>query len=327
MPDEASTSSPAPWRVDRHDHQQITRVRRQYNQWVADQTLEDYALRFTADKARRWSPFRVGSAAFGAISFLACEAIGGSLTLTYGFSNTILAIAVVSVVIFFTSLPIGYYASKFGVDMDLLTRGAGFGYIGSTITSLIYAGFTFILFAVEASIMSQALVMCLDIPIALAHVISALVVLPIAALGIRVISSMQLWTQPIWLVLQLAPLIYLMIVDAETISGWTSYAGEHQGTGFNLLLFGAYGRAVTSSAITFVSKAAVESDLAERLGVLKELVPVSGTRTVNKAAMIHNNFAPTVEVDPETYEVRVNGDIVTCEPAKVLAMAQRYFLF
>lgn len=239
MPDEASTSSPAQWRDDRHDHQQITRVRRQYNQWVADQTLEDYALRFTADKARRWSPFRVGSAAFGAISFLACEAIGGSLTLTYGFSNTILAIAVVSVVIFFTSLPIGYYASKFGVDMDLLTRGAGFGYIGSTITSLIYAGFTFILFAVEASIMSQALVMCLDIPIALAHVISALVVLPIAALGIRVISSMQLWTQPIWLVLQLAPLVYLMIVDAETISGWTSYAGEHQGTGFNLLLFGA----------------------------------------------------------------------------------------
>ena len=92
-------------------------------------------------------------------------------------------------------------------------------------------------------------------------------------------------------------------------------------------MFGAYGRAVTASAITFVSKAAVESDLAERLGVLKELVPVSGTRTVNKAAMIHNNFAPTVEVDPETYEVRVNGDIVTCEPAKVLPMAQRYFLF
>jgi signal transduction histidine kinase/CheY-like chemotaxis protein len=222
-------------------HQQITRVRRQYNQWAADQTLEDYALRFTADKARRWSPFRVGNAAFGAISFLACEAIGGSLTLNFGFTNTMLAIAVVSVLIFVTSLPIGYYAAKFGVDMDLLTRGAGFGYIGSTITSLIYAGFTFILFAVEASIMSQALTMCLGIPIAISHVISALVVLPIAALGIRVISRMQLWTQPIWLVLQLAPLIYLMIADAGTIDGWTAFTGERGAgvAGFNLLLFGA----------------------------------------------------------------------------------------
>jgi signal transduction histidine kinase/CheY-like chemotaxis protein len=233
----AAEASDGP-RVARN-HQRITRVRRQYNQWVADQTLEDYALRFTADKARRWSPFRVGNAAFGAVSFLACEAIGGSLTLTYGFTNAMLAIAVVSVLIFFTSLPIGYYAAKFGVDMDLLTRGAGFGYIGSTITSLIYAGFTFILFAFEASIMSQALVMCLGIPIALAHVISALVVLPIAALGIRVISRMQLWTQPIWLLLQLAPLVYLIIADSSTIEGWTSYASKDGVAGFNFLLFGA----------------------------------------------------------------------------------------
>ncbi len=92
-------------------------------------------------------------------------------------------------------------------------------------------------------------------------------------------------------------------------------------------MFGAYGRAVTSSSITFVSKAAVESGLQDRLDVAKELVPVSGTRTVNKASMIHNNFAPKVDVDPETYEVRVNGDIVTCEPAKILPMAQRYFLY
>jgi len=92
-------------------------------------------------------------------------------------------------------------------------------------------------------------------------------------------------------------------------------------------MFGAFGRAVTASAVTFVSKAAVESGLQDRLDVAKELVPVTGTRTVNKAAMIHNNFTPQVDVDPETYEVRVNGDIITCEPAKILPMAQRYFLF
>jgi len=214
-------------------------VRRQYNQWVADQTLEDYALRFTADKARRWSSFRVGQTALGAISFLACEAIGGTITLTFGFTNAMLAILAVGILIFLTSLPIGYYAAKSGVDMDLLTRGAGFGYIGSTITSLIYASFTFILFAVEATIMSQALVMVLGIPIAFAHVVTALMVLPIAALGIRVISKVQLWSQPVWLILQFAPFAYLLLSNHDVVRGWTGFSGlDHTHGGFELLSFG-----------------------------------------------------------------------------------------
>jgi signal transduction histidine kinase/CheY-like chemotaxis protein len=220
--------------------QRIVRVRRQYNQWVADQTLEDYSLRFTADAARRWSPFRVGNTALGAISFLACEAIGGSITLAYGTVNALAAIAAVGVLIFISSLPIGYYAAKFGVDMDLLTRGAGFGYIGSTITSLIYACFTFILFSVEATIMSQALLLCLGIPLPIAHLISALMVLPIAAYGIRFISGMQLLTQPAWLLLQAAPLLVMLRASASTVSGWTGFAGSAPlGTGgFDLLQFG-----------------------------------------------------------------------------------------
>jgi signal transduction histidine kinase/CheY-like chemotaxis protein/purine-cytosine permease-like protein len=220
-------------------HQQIVRVRRKYNQWVADQTLEDYALRFTADKARRWSSFRVGQTALGAISFLACEAIGGTITLTFGFTNAMLAILAVGILIFLTSLPIGYYAAKSGVDMDLLTRGAGFGYIGSTVTSLIYASFTFILFAVEATIMSQALVMVLGIPIAFAHVVTALMVLPIAALGIRVVSKVQLWSQPVWLILQFAPFAYLLLSNHDVVHGWTGFPGlDHAHGGFELLSFG-----------------------------------------------------------------------------------------
>ena len=124
--------------------QQIFRVRRNYNQWVANQTLEDYALRFTAKSARRWSNARVATTALGAISFLALEAIGGAITLHYGFTNSLVAIISVSLIIFLTAIPISFYAAKYGVDIDLLTRGAGFGYIGSTITSLIYASFTFI---------------------------------------------------------------------------------------------------------------------------------------------------------------------------------------
>ena len=220
--------------------QRIARVRRQYNQWVGNQTLEDYALRFTARGARRWSLFRVSNTALGAISFLACEAIGGSLTLAYGFNNTVAAILAVGALIFLTGLPIGYYASKYGVDVDLLTRGAGFGYIGSTITSLIYACFTFLLFSVEAVIMAVALEMWFGMPLWAAYIVCALVVIPIVTYGIRFISGLQLWTQPVWLVLQIAPLAYIALSDQQAIDDWTSFAGRHGDAagGFDLLLFG-----------------------------------------------------------------------------------------
>ena len=105
--------------------QKIVRVRRSYNQWVANQTLEDYALRFTAKSARRWSSARVANTAIGAISFLALEAIGGAITVNYGFTNATVAILVVGALILLTSLPIAYYASTYGVDIDLLTPRRG----------------------------------------------------------------------------------------------------------------------------------------------------------------------------------------------------------
>ncbi|MDE1145999.1 MAG: ATP-binding protein [Azospirillaceae bacterium] len=205
--------------------QRIVRERRQYNQLAASQTLEDYALRFTATRARRWSSFRVANTAFGAISFLACEAIGGSATLTYGYTNATAAILAVALLMFLVGLPITYYAARYGVDIDLLTRGAGFGYLGSTVTSLIYASFTFLLFSIEASIMSAALQMALGIPLWLAHIISSLVVIPIAVYGIRLISRMQLLTQPIWLVLQLAPLAYLALNHRADLAAWRQFPG------------------------------------------------------------------------------------------------------
>lgn len=78
--------------------QSIFRVRRNYNQWVANQTLEDYALRFTAKSARRWSASRVANTALGAISFLALEAIGGAITIHYGFDNAVAAICAVALI-------------------------------------------------------------------------------------------------------------------------------------------------------------------------------------------------------------------------------------
>ncbi|AUX77300.1 MULTISPECIES: urease subunit alpha [Sinorhizobium] len=93
-------------------------------------------------------------------------------------------------------------------------------------------------------------------------------------------------------------------------------------------MFGAYGRSRTNSSVTFVSQASLDAGLAGRLGVAKELVAVQNTRGgIGKASMIHNGLTPHVEVDPETYEVRADGVLLTCEPATVLPMAQRYFLF
>jgi hypothetical protein len=144
--------------------QQVIKVRRDYNSWVARETMEDYALRFTPRSFRKWSALRVANTAFGAASFLVLEAVGGTLLVDYGFVNALWAIVATGVVIFLAGWPISVYAARHGVDMDLLTRGAGFGYIGSTITSLIYASFTFIFFALEAAIMAYAIELAFDIP-------------------------------------------------------------------------------------------------------------------------------------------------------------------
>jgi signal transduction histidine kinase/CheY-like chemotaxis protein len=219
--------------------QRIVRERRQYNQWVASQTLEDYALRYTAGRARK-SAFRVGNTALGPIAFLACEAIGGTITIAYGFENAVWAIGAFTVLMFLIGLPIAYYGARYGVDVDLLTRGAGFGYMGSTLTSLIYASFTFLLFSIEASIMSAALHMLFGIPIAFAHVISSLVVIPIALYGISLISRMQLATQAIWLVLQFLPLVYIATSGRADFAAWTGYSGQqgHADGSIDFMLLG-----------------------------------------------------------------------------------------
>ena len=92
-------------------------------------------------------------------------------------------------------------------------------------------------------------------------------------------------------------------------------------------MFGGFGKAMQASSITFVSKAAIEAGLAERLALSRVVLPVEDCRTIGKKDMVLNDAMPNIEVDPETYEVRADGELLTCEPAEVLPMAQRYFLF
>ncbi|MFI5446895.1 ATP-binding protein [Polaromonas sp. UC242_47] len=220
--------------------QKIFRIRREYNAWVADESIEDYALRYTPRGFRKWSEWRVGNTAFGAVSFLALEAIGGAIALNYGFTNALWAILVVGLITFLTGLPISYYAARYGVDMDLLTRGAGFGYLGSTLTSLIYASFTFIFFALEAAIMALALQMYLAIPIAWCYVISAVVIVPLVVRGITLISRLQMWTQPLWGVLLLLPYLAVLWKNPQAFFDFTGLAGRSSGSSeFDPLMFGA----------------------------------------------------------------------------------------
>src|SRR6185312_14666932 len=92
-------------------------------------------------------------------------------------------------------------------------------------------------------------------------------------------------------------------------------------------MFGAFGKALTASSLVFVSKAAAKSGVRNKLGVEKQFVAVEKTRTIGKKSMIHNDATPDIEVDPETYEVRADGELLTCPPAEVLPLAQRYFMF
>jgi len=225
--------------------QRILPSRRDYNRWVANQTLEDYALRFTAVSARRWGTAQVANTALGATSFLALEAIGGAVTLTYGFANAAVAILAVGLLIFVTALPIAVCAARRGLDIDLLTRGAGFGYIGSTITSLVYATFTFIFFAIEASILAMALQICIGVPLWLGYVLSAAVVIPIVTHGITVIGRFQRWTQPVWIALNVLPFLAIAAHGDIELAGWTTLAGA-KAAGFALLPFGAAASVIVS---------------------------------------------------------------------------------
>jgi signal transduction histidine kinase/purine-cytosine permease-like protein/ActR/RegA family two-component response regulator len=262
--------------------QRIIPVRREYNRWVANQTLEDYALRFTAKSARQFSSQRISQTAIGAISFLALEAIGGAITLSYGTTNAIIAILAASLVMLGVGLPISRYAIRHGVDIDLLTRGASFGYIGSTVTSLIYASFTFMLFAIEASIMSAALELALGIPVWIGYIISAVMVIPLVTHGVRLISKFQLLTQPFWIILNIAPFIFIALADWSKFDLWLAFPGTLKPMGepgslapFSLLEFGA------ASAVIL----ALMAQIGEQVDFLRFLPPEGQRKLHHRVAV------------------------------------------
>jgi len=230
--DSSPTAPPAP--------QRVVKVRRDYNSWVAQESLEDYALRYTPQSFRKWSELRVANTAFGAASFLVLEAVGATLLVQYGFINAFWAILATGLIIALAGWPIAVYAARHGLDMDLLTRGAGFGYLGSTITSLIYASFTFIFFALEAAVMAYALDLAFDIPPAWGYLVCAVVVLPLVTHGVTAIGRLQVWTQPLWIAMLVLPYVFVFRAHPHALAGLWEYAGEDgRGGVFDLLKFGS----------------------------------------------------------------------------------------
>ncbi|GAA1663290.1 purine-cytosine permease family protein [Kribbella sp. NPDC056951] len=190
------------------------------------ETLEDYTLRFAPRSYRRWSTGVVAVSALGGIAYLADFAIGANIGIAYGTTNALWGIGIFAVVIFATGLPLAYYAARYNIDLDLITRGSGFGYYGSVVTNVIFASFTFIFFALEGSIMAQGLELGLGVPLWLGYAVSTLVIFPLVIYGMKVLSTLQVWTTPLWLILMVLPFVYLVVSHPESVSTFLDYGPD-----------------------------------------------------------------------------------------------------
>jgi hypothetical protein len=239
------------------------RVRRSYNKLVNNPVLEDYSLRYAPKSFRTWSSYAVSAAALGGIAYLADQAIGGSLAVQFGFQNASWGILAAALVIFLTGIPIAYHCTKYNVDVDLLTRGAGFGYLGSTITSVIYASFTFIFFALEGSIMAQAFLLYFGIPLPVGYALGSLIIIPLVVFGMTLLAKLQVWTQPVWLILLFSPPVAVLVMDPNAYSGSLSWSNF-----FSRLLHAHPGRVVYIFFNVAISLTMMELNMFSVLGAI-----------------------------------------------------------
>ncbi len=189
------------------------------------ESLEDYTLRFAPRSYRRWGPGVVATSALGGIAYLADFSIGANIALAHGTLNGLIGIGVAAGIIFLTGFPLAYYAARYNLDLDLITRGSGFGYHGSVITNLIFASFTFILFALEGAIMAQGLYLGLGIPRWIGYLISTVMIFPLVIYGMKTLARLQVATTPVWLVLMVIPVIYLVISHPESVETFFAHTG------------------------------------------------------------------------------------------------------
>ncbi len=197
------------------------------------ETLEDYTLRFAPRSYRTWSPAVVGVSALGGIAYLADFSIGANIGIANGTGNALLGIGIFALVIMLTGFPLAYYAARYNIDLDLITRGSGFGYKGSIVTNVVFASFTFIFFALEGSIMAQGLKLGLHVPLPLGYLASTLLIFPLVIYGMKTLTKLQVWTTPLWLVLMVLPFVFLLVRHPDSVGAFLSYGGK-DGQGVSL---------------------------------------------------------------------------------------------
>lgn len=210
-------------------------IRDRYRQFLEKEDVEDYSLRFAPSSFRKWSPATVASAGLGASAALFPFAISAVLSNGSGSANALIGNLIAVAFCVITGIPIAREIAKHNIDMDLLTRGAGFGYMGSTITSLIYATFTFIYFAFEGSIMGQGLTGTFGIPIEISYAIVAILIIPLVTFGMSFLARLQTWTWPIWAALLVLPIAWLAASGRHGAGDWLGYAGLHAKSGGSLI--------------------------------------------------------------------------------------------
>jgi purine-cytosine permease-like protein len=229
---------------------------------AAEDSLEDYAFRYVPRSFRRWSALSVGGTALGSIAFLADFSIGASVGLEHGTPNALLGILLASVIIFLVGFPVAFYAARYNLDLDLIARGSGFGYYGSIITTVIFAGFTCIFFALEGAILAQGLHAAVGIPLPAGYLIATVVVIPIVVYGMRALERLQFWTTPLWLALALLPLIWVVLTQPDAVTEFMRFTGASDGTV-------SFGAVVASAAVCF----ALTPQLAEQIDYIRVMPP------------------------------------------------------
>lgn len=229
---------------------------------AAEDSLEDYAFRYVPRSFRRWSALSIGGTALGSIAFLADFSIGASVGLQHGTTNAMLGILLASLIIFAVGLPVAFYAARYNLDLDLIARGSGFGYYGSIITTVVFAGFTCIFFALEGAIMAQGLEAAVGLPMPAGYLVSTVVVIPIVVFGMKALERLQFWTTPLWLALALAPLVWIVMTQPDTVTDFLGFPGA-PGGGVNLSAI------VASSAVCF----ALTPQLAEQIDYIRFMPP------------------------------------------------------
>jgi purine-cytosine permease-like protein len=187
---------------------------------------EDFSLRFAPRHYRKWTPAAVAASALGGIAYLADFSIGATIGVEHGTVNAIGGVLIAALLIFVSSFPLAYYAARYNVDLDLITRGSGFGYKGSIITNLIFVSFTFILFATEGAIMAQGLKVGLGMPLWAGYAVSSLMIIPLVIYGMKFLSKMHSWTNPLWLVMMFLPLVVLIAQEPGSVGTFLEYTGE-----------------------------------------------------------------------------------------------------